>query len=436
MSVSADTKTDLFSKTFPSMDEVIQLGEFINASEKRQLDFAEMLDAKAAGSSAGDALALGAGYCLIGRFSTAAEYLKKAKDCLEKFIILSYSLRRLGQFEEAAALLDNAGKAGADNLFVNLEKAAIYRDGKDFQKAQSCLKKCANYDKASAQYHYELGRCLYAQGQYEQAVENFQIAVEIEPNHKKSLFHLAFSLDIRGDEEAAIDYYKQLNSISPAPVSGLLNLAVLYEDAEKYNLAQKCVDQVLASHPNHPRAVLFKKDIESAKTMIYDEEIEKSKSRHHRLLETPVSDFELSVRSRNCLKKMNIHTIGDLLNISEAELLSYKNFGETSLSEIKHILGLKGLSLGMSHESKPLQINQMAAENDDINEELLAKPIEDFELSIRARNCLLQLNIRTVGELAAKTEAELLGCKNFGSTSLTEIRSFLTSMGLELRKIQ
>ena len=82
--------------------------------------------------------------------------------------------------------------------------------------------------------------------------------------------------------------------------------------------------------------------------MIFDEEKEMKKSQRHQILETPISDFELSVRSRNCLRKMNILTIGDLLSISEAELLSYKNFGETSLKEIKAILDSKLLHLGAS----------------------------------------------------------------------------------------
>ena len=56
----------------------------------------------------------------------------------------------------------------------------------------------------------------------------------------------------------------------------------------------------------------------------------------------PITDFELSVRSRNCLKKMNIRSLGDLLKTTEQELLSYKNFGETSLNEIKALLDAKG----------------------------------------------------------------------------------------------
>ena len=60
------------------------------------------------------------------------------------------------------------------------------------------------------------------------------------------------------------------------------------------------------------------------------------------MLEIPVTDFELSVRSRNCLKKMNIRTLGDLTRVSEQQLLASKNFGETSLDEIKEIMRGQG----------------------------------------------------------------------------------------------
>ena len=71
-----------------------------------------------------------------------------------------------------------------------------------------------------------------------------------------------------------------------------------------------------------------------------------------------------------------------------------------------------------------------------INEELTGKLVEDMELSVRARRALARLNIQTLGELINKTEAELLGCKNFGVTSLNEIKERLTSYGLGLRKLE
>jgi DNA-directed RNA polymerase subunit alpha len=65
----------------------------------------------------------------------------------------------------------------------------------------------------------------------------------------------------------------------------------------------------------------------------------------------------------------------------------------------------------------------------------LEKPVDELELSVRARKALELLNINTIGDLVARTEAELLGIKNFGQTSLDEIKEKLTSMGLGLRRL-
>ncbi len=212
---------------------------------------------------------------------------------------------------------------------------------------------------------------------------------------------------------------------------------MLYEDSEEYDKAFRCVSKVLAAHPNHQKAIMFSKDIESSKTMVYDEEGEKKKDRKNKILEMPISDFELSVRSRNCLKKMKIETINDLLHITEAELLSYKNFGETSLGEIKSILNPRGLHLGMALEEN--QISEEISEETDLDDEnagLLSKPVDELPLSVRARTCLQKLNIRTLGDLTARTDAELLACKNFGVTSLNEIKKAIDNLGLSLRQLE
>jgi len=214
-----------------------------------------------------------------------------------------------------------------------------------------------------------------------------------------------------------------------------MNLAVLYEDNSQFDKAAKCVEKVLAAHPNHQRAIMFRKDIESSKTMLYDEEKDLKKDHKVKLLETPISDFELSVRSRNCLKKMNIRTLGDLLNITEIELLSYKNFGETSLREIKNILDSKSLFLGMALEEKQLSSIEAAEHPVTEDEELLSKPVDELQLSVRSRGCLQNLNIWTLGDLMRRTEAELLGAKNFGVTSLNEIKKAIGKMGLSLRTL-
>ena len=71
------------------------------------------------------------------------------------------------------------------------------------------------------------------------------------------------------------------------------------------------------------------------------------------ILLRPVDDLELTVRSANCLKAEDIYYIGDLIQRTEVELLKTPNLGKKSLTEIKDVLAIRGLSLGMRLESWP-----------------------------------------------------------------------------------
>ena len=66
-----------------------------------------------------------------------------------------------------------------------------------------------------------------------------------------------------------------------------------------------------------------------------------------------------------------------------------------------------------------------------LNENLF-RSVDELELSVRSANCLQQANIRTIGDLVQKTEAEMLKTKNFGRKSLKEIKEILSEMGLSL----
>jgi len=431
---------ELFADNLPSMDEIKRLSEFVHSSETNQIAFNEQLEENISASGQKAALAVGIGLFIMGEDAEAAEKLKRAEDCKEKFIYLAFALRRMGRFDEAIENLQKSLDYEADTLSITLEKAATYRYASNLDAAAKELKNCTNFENVSAEYHYQLARLQETQGFYEQAVDNYNAALELSGNHQKALFHLAYRCDLSGDEDAAIDYYKQIASGAPVYINALLNLAVLYEDMGEFGKAVQCVDKVLKYHPNHQRAILFKKDIESSKTMFYDEEKEKKKDYKTQILETPISDFELSVRSRNCFKKMNISTLSDLVNITEAELLSYKNFGETSLREIKVVLESKGLFLGGAVEDKSASGGSLAENSESAvaqaeDERLLNKPVDDLRLSVRARKALQKLNIRTLADLIHRTDAELLGCKNFGVTSLNEIKKALGNIGLSLRSL-
>lgn len=69
----------------------------------------------------------------------------------------------------------------------------------------------------------------------------------------------------------------------------------------------------------------------------------------------PISELELSVRSSNCLREAGIKTIGELVTKTEDQLLSFKNFGKKSLSEIKELLIGMSLSLGMKIDQEKLK---------------------------------------------------------------------------------
>jgi DNA-directed RNA polymerase subunit alpha len=93
-------------------------------------------------------------------------------------------------------------------------------------------------------------------------------------------------------------------------------------------------------------------DFEKVNDELAEEEVEVEEVFEPVLLR-PVDDLELTVRSANCLKAENIFYIGDLIQRTEVELLKTPNLGKKSLTEIKDILALKGLSLGMRLENWP-----------------------------------------------------------------------------------
>ncbi len=293
-------------------------------------------------------------------------------------------------------------------------------------------------DSAAADRHLEAGDRARADGDRAKAILEFRRAVNADPGNPEALFRLAYELDLAGEEAEAMSLYERCCEHAPAPVNALINLAVLYEDSDDYVRAEKCLRQVLETLPNHERARLFMKDVLASRDMVIDDEHDRDLAKRNALLDTPVADFELSVRARNCLKKMNIRTLGDLLRITEAELMAYKNFGEASLTEIKSMLTGKGLRLGQGLEEQHRRIRKEVYDSlkGSGNEAAMSKTVSELRLSVRARKALQILGIQTLGDLAARTEAELMGVKNFGATSLEEVKQRLAEHNLRLRRLE
>ena len=93
---------------------------------------------------------------------------------------------------------------------------------------------------------------------------------------------------------------------------------------------------------------------------------------------------------------------------------------------------------GTSRDENPVPSDPTSSEFNQRNREatqvgaVLTLPISDLELSVRARNCLDGANIRTLQDLVTLSESEVIGLKNLGKTSLTEIKTKLAERGLSL----
>ncbi|HMA64553.1 MAG TPA: DNA-directed RNA polymerase subunit alpha [Chitinispirillaceae bacterium] len=87
----------------------------------------------------------------------------------------------------------------------------------------------------------------------------------------------------------------------------------------------------------------FEGEFEPVQETIRDEKTEKLRQ----LLKMRVDELELSVRSNNCLRAANIHTLADLVRNQESDMLKYKNFGRKSLIELNQVLANLGLTFGM-----------------------------------------------------------------------------------------
>lgn len=89
------------------------------------------------------------------------------------------------------------------------------------------------------------------------------------------------------------------------------------------------------------------------------------------------------------------------------------------------------LSIFINFE-EPAEVAAAAAEEPEPLNPNLYRSVDELELSVRSANCLQNANIKYIGELVQKTEAEMLRTKNFGRKSLNEIKGVLESMGLSL----
>ena len=405
--------------------------------------------------SAGDrspasSVRLGVGQYVLGRYRDALQTLKSADGGALALYYQGMAHLALAEVDPDATP-DGASTAGhlerAQEAFAAAEKSGydaascgvriaetLARSGRS-DEADKTLERVGASAAKNADYWALKGSLLSARGMpLAETVAAFEEALRIDTGHPAALFAMGVINDRVGNDDEAKECYERSLKRYPASLGALLNLGLIYEDRDDFAHAQKCYKRILQAFPDHPRARLFLKDSSASGDLQMGDQEQKQRDRLDHVLALPVTDFELSVRSRNCLQKMGIQTLGDLARTSEAEILESKNFGETSLVEIKDMLATKGLSLGQL--AAPAMAEEVAVEIEEPSageQEIYSQPITELNLSVRARKCTTKLGINSIGELVRRTADDLMECKNFGVTSLNEVREKLTERGLKLR---
>ena len=439
-SAMSEHSFDLATTAIPNFTTLVQARQVVFRARTALESFARSVDAM---RDAGDeGRRKGLGLWMVGRYEKAAAQLASyERDDVVAAFTRGSSLMSIGRYAEAAAIFERLsnqypgeprprGLKAEANLEADLAKhdvaTAVARVQKELEGAPATFA-------SSCEHSYLKGRVAELNHDAESALDLYAAAREIDPTHRANLSRLAHLAERCGLDELALQAYQSLASMLPIDRNVLYNLGMLYEDLGKEQEADDSYDVIARNDPTDVRARLYLADARSGIDMYYDEDLERKEDRLNQILRTPITDFELSVRARNCLNKMNIVTLGDLVKLTEQELLSYKNFGETSLNEIKDILGSKGLRLGMKHDEAVASIEQATRPRaTGENSEVLNTPISKLDLSIRVRRAVENLACLSLGDITAHAEDELLSMPNFGQTSLQELKRKLADFGLTL----
>jgi DNA-directed RNA polymerase subunit alpha len=446
----------LSNKGHVTADELAQMRRAIASDQvvQARVEIDALLRDVEGGGAAGSTVRAGIGAYLLGQHAIAERLLASAGDDGTALYVLALTLLSLNKYEEAEEKFTAAAKAGYDPVECTLKRAGAQRQQGKLDLAEATLKQAGPERASRADYSYQMGCIFSDRGDTYGAIEHFERAVDMDSHHAQALFRLAGENARYGNDNEAIRLYEQALSRPPYHLGALMNLGLLYEDKGNYSAAAFCFRRVLAYDPTHERAKMYMQDIEATSEMYYDDDMARNEARLAQLLSRPVTDFELSVRSRNCLASMNIVSLGDLTKITENDLLEGKNFGETSLVEIRDLMVAHGLSIGQNLQQTKAKDSYgaggsggapvsggtaaggfpaFAPDLSPQEQAMLSRPVSDLNLSVRARKCMARLAIATLAELVQRSPDELLATKNFGVTSLNEIRQQLGEMQLKLR---
>ena len=271
----------------------------------------------------------GLGLWLLGDFAAAVERLKDHADNDVAAFTAANALMSSERPAEALPIFERLTQKYPEEprprggwLDAQLEADLVSGDTeKAAERLAGALASSPEPFRTSAEGRYLAGRLAEISNEPQTALDEYAAAREADPTHRTNLFRLAYVSERHGIDDLALECYETLVSMLPIDKTVMMNLGVLYEDLGRDQDAAACFDTVVRTTPADRRARLYLADARAGMVMYYDEDMEKKEDRLNQIFRIPITDFELSVRARNCLNKMNILTLGDLVRKTEAELL-------------------------------------------------------------------------------------------------------------------
>ncbi len=152
-------------------------------------------------------LRLGVGEVMLGRYNIGLEHLSKTGDVGLAQFFRGLALENLGRWNEAAEAFATAATTGYEPKSSELHRAGALRRAGKSDEARKILEGLEKQAGSSAEFHYQKGSLLAADGELQAAAAEFEKTLAADRDHTGALFELAYINDLYGNDDAAVDFY-------------------------------------------------------------------------------------------------------------------------------------------------------------------------------------------------------------------------------------
>lgn len=319
------------------------------------------------------------------------------------------SMTGRGKFEKCLEDFEKIAKSLPNESAAQTRRGTLQWILGNVENAARILEDC----RASQEKFYFLGAACLETERFGKASEHLKEAYDVDKDNLLTALAYGEAVIRAGDFETGESVVQRLRAKQEenADITYLRGLLVDMQGDHRGALA--LYEKALDIDPGNPRA-LFR--------VAYTLDLEGEESRA----------LELYMQLRK-MKPMHINTMINLGIIYE-DRSDYEKAIECYRSVIDFVPnhGRARLYLSDAEASLDMYYDEDAAKKDARLRQTLGQPLVDFSFSRRSREALAKLGLVTVGDLAAKSEEELLEVPNFGKTSLDEIKEFLTQRNLTL----